>query len=62
MVYIMEKNALNIRQNAERCTSQSICDIADMEHLSMSQMAYRPGNLYLRQSILKGVVRLLAHV
>jgi hypothetical protein len=43
MIYIMEKNALNMRQNPERCSSQSICVVADMEQLSMWQMAYRPG-------------------
>lgn len=43
MIYVMEKNALNMRQNRERCSNQNICVIADMEHLSMWQMAYRPG-------------------
>jgi len=47
MIYIMEKNALNMRQNPERCSSQSICVVADMEHLSMWQMAYRPGKCAL---------------
>ncbi len=42
MIYIMEKNALNMRLDRERCKSQSICVIADMEHLSMWQMTYRP--------------------
>ncbi|EFX85375.1 hypothetical protein DAPPUDRAFT_314193 [Daphnia pulex] len=42
MIYIMEKNALNMREKPERCSSQSICVVADMEHLSMWQMAYRP--------------------
>ncbi|XP_046633901.1 SEC14-like protein 2 [Daphnia pulicaria] len=42
MIYIMEKNALNMRQNPERCSSPSICVVADMEQLSMWQMAYRP--------------------
>lgn len=44
MIYIMEKNALNMRQNPERCATQNICVVADMENLSMWQMAYRPVN------------------
>lgn len=42
MIYVMEKNALNMRLNRDRCLTQSICAVADMEHLSMWQMAYRP--------------------
>lgn len=42
MIFIMEKNALSMR--LEKCPTQRICVIADMEYLSIWQMSYRPGN------------------
>lgn len=50
-IYVMEKSGKEMRLNRQLCPSMKICCISDMEHLSMKQLTYKPGNISSTKAI-----------